>query len=125
MIKQTLKVQDYEVWTHLGCTTEEQKFTQPVNFSVEIHFHKNGDAVNTDKLKDAVDYVIIMKAIKEVAEKKPYHLIEHLCFDVSVSLADVLKALWVQGTLFVHVHKVRVPVENLRGGVVFTCETTL
>ena len=125
MIKQTLKIQDYEVWTRLGCTVEEQKFVQPVHFSVEIEFHKNGDAVNTDRLKDAVDYVVLTKAIKQVAEQKAYHLIEHLCFDISLKLADVLKELWIQGTLKVHVHKIRVPVENLRGGVVFTCETTL
>ena len=121
MIHQFLKMQDYEVWVHLGCTKEEQRFTQPVHFSLDIKFHKNLDAVNTDQLKDAVDYVTLAAHIKEVAEKKPYHLVEHLCYEVTLKLSDFLKGQLIQGELAVHVHKLRVPVENLRNGVIFTC----
>ncbi len=125
MIKQTLKIKDHQVWTHLGCTTEEQKFTQPVSFTVEIKLHKNLEGANSDQLQDTIDYVMLTDAIKKVAEVKAYHLIEHLCFEVSLKLADILKQIWIQGTLIVQVHKLRVPVENLMGGVVFTCETIL
>ncbi len=125
MIQQFLKLQDYEVWVHLGCTSEEQKFTQPVHFSIDLRFHKNLEAVNTDDLKDAVDYVTLASIIKAVAEKKKYHLIEHLCYEALLKVADFLKEKLVQGEVAVHVHKLRVPVENLRDGVVFTCTATL
>lgn len=125
MIKQAMKVQDYEVWVHLGCTRDEQEFTQPVHFTVEIDFHQNLKAVNTDELSDAVDYVTLMNLIKQVAHQKFYHLVEHLCYDVTLKLADFLKEKHIQGNLVVHMRKIRVPVENLRNGVVFTCSTSL
>lgn len=125
MITQSLKVQDYEVWVHLGCTSDEQQFTQPVHFTVEIFFLQNLQAVSTDELKDAVDYVVLTNLMKQVALQKYYHLVEHLCYDVTLKLSDFLKEKGVQGKLSVHLRKIRVPVENLRSGVVFTCETSL
>lgn len=125
MIKQSMKVQDFEVWVHLGCTRDEQEFTQPVHFTVAIDFHQSLKAVNSDDLKDTVDYVVITNLIKQVAHQKFYHLVEHLCYDVTLKLADFLKEKHIQGNLAVHMRKIRVPVENLRNGVVFTCETNL
>lgn len=120
-----MKVQDYEVWVHLGCTSDEQKFTQPVHFTIEIDFHQNLKAVNSDDLEDAIDYVMLMELTKQIGQQKFYHLIEHLCYDVILRLADFLKEKHIQGNLVVHVRKIRVPVENLRNGVVFTCSTSL
>jgi dihydroneopterin aldolase len=125
VIHQNMKVQDYEVWVHLGCTSDEQRFTQPVHFSVEIDFQKPMQAVNTDQLSDAIDYVTLTEIIKEVADHKFYHLVEHLCYDVTVKISDFLKGKLVRGQLKVHMHKIRVPVENLRNGVIFTCSTSL
>jgi dihydroneopterin aldolase len=125
MIKQALKIQNYKISVHLGYTLEKQKYTQPVHFSLELRFHQNLDACNTDQLQDAVDYVSLMQIIKQVGQNKPYHLIEHLCYEVLIKISDFLKQKYVHGDLAVHVHKIRVPVENLRNGVVFTCEATL
>ena len=118
-------MQDFEVWVHLGCTSDEQRFTQPVHFSLDIKFHKNLEAVYTDELKDAIDYVSLADLIKQVAEKKHYHLVEHLCHEVTIRLSSFLTEKLVQGELAVHVHKIRVPVENIRNGVIFTCITTV
>ncbi len=125
MISQFLKIQDFEVWVHLGCTTDEQRFTQPVLFSLDIDFRKNLEAVNTDRIEDAIDYVALTTIIKQVAEAKSYHLVEHLCYEVTLKISDFLKEKLVQGTVALHVHKLRVPVENLRNGVIFTCTATL
>jgi len=125
VIKQAMKVEDYEVWVHLGCTRDEQEFTQPVHFTVEIDFHQSLKAVNTDQLTDTVDYVVITNLIKQISHQKFYHLVEHLCYDVTLKLADFLKEKHIQGNLVVHMRKIRVPVENLRSGVVFTCSTSL
>ena len=125
MINQHLKMQDFEVWVHLGCTTDEQRFTQPVHFSLDIDFRKNLEAVNTDRIEDAIDYVELAAIVKRVAVAKAYHLVEHLCYEVTLQISDFLKEKLVQGVVAVHVHKLRVPVENLRNGVIFTCTATL
>ncbi|MBC7742847.1 MAG: dihydroneopterin aldolase [Bdellovibrionaceae bacterium] len=124
-IKQTLRIQDYEVWVHLGCTADEQAFTQPVHFTVELHFNQNVLGGQTDQLTDAIDYVELMALIKAQAMKGPFHLIERLNELVFNNLYQFLKLQKVTGTLKVEIKKIRVPVENLRNGVVFKCEATL
>jgi len=125
MFKQSMKIQDYEVWVHLGCSDDEQTFSQPIHVSVELHFDKNVVGLETDQLRDAIDYVEVAEVIKTQAQKKKYHLVEHLCGEVIKHLFQVLKERHVKGFLTVHVKKIRVPVENLRNGVVFTCEAKL
>jgi dihydroneopterin aldolase len=125
MINQSMKIQDYEVWVHLGCSLEEQKFTQPVHVTVTLIFHQPLNGMNTDHLSDAVDYVNLTELIKEVSLRKPYNLIEHLCYEVTLKISDFLKTKLVKGQLQIDLRKIRVPVENLRNGVVYTCETTL
>ncbi len=123
--KQTLKLQDYEVWVHLGCTADEQAFTQPIHFSVEIEFDQPVVGCETDRLADSVDYVELTMLIKSQSMKGPFHLIEHLTYRVFKSLIAYLKIKQTTGRLIVQAKKIRVPVENLRHGVVFTCETIL
>lgn len=125
VLKQSLKVQDYEVWVHLGCTKDEQVFTQPVHFTVEIQFEKAVKGFDTDKLSDTIDYVELTALIKSRCMKGPFHLIEHLNEEVFSILYEFLKLKQVKGYVIVQAKKIRVPVENLRSGVVFTCEAEL
>ena len=124
-LKQTLRIQDYEVWVHLGCTKEEQAFTQPVHFTLEIQFDKNLKAGQTDHLNDAIDYVELTMLIKNQSMKGPFHLIERLNEEVFKNLYEFLKIKKITGRLTVQIKKIRVPIENLRDGVVFVCEATL
>ncbi len=125
VIKQKMHIKDFEVWVNLGCSTEEQKFTQPVHISLELNFKKNIQGTETDLLSDAVDYVMLTQIMKTRATQKPFHLIEHLCYEILLKITDHLKKQSIEGDLRLDVKKIRVPVENLRNGVVFSCETTL
>lgn len=124
-MKQTLKIKDFEVWVHLGCAVEEQKHSQPVEFTLNIEFSKNLKGYQTDSLHDAVDYVRLTEIMKSVASKKNYKLIEHLNHEVFVALIADIKTKDVSGEIALTIRKVRVPVENLRSGVEFTCQQTL
>lgn len=124
-IKQAMKIQNYEVWVSLGCTKEEQKFTQPVNVSVFIDFIDNLNGCYSDLLTEAVDYVSVTQAIKQIALNKSYHLIEHLCHEIILQLIQDLKKQNIKCRLKVDMQKLRVPVENLKDGVIFSCETIL
>lgn len=124
-MKQTLKIKDFEVWVHLGCAVEEQKHSQPVEFTLNIEFSKNLEGCRTDSLHDAVDYVRLTEVMKTVASQKNYKLIEHLNYEVFTALIADIKTKDVSGEIALTIRKIRVPVENLRSGVEFTCQQTL
>lgn len=124
-MKQTLKIKDFEVWVHLGCAIEEQKHSQPVQFTLNIEFAKNLNGFKTDSLHDAVDYVRLTEIMKTVATVKNYKLIEHLNYEVFTALIADIKTKDVSGEIELTIRKIRVPVENLRSGVEFTCQQTL
>ena len=124
-IKQTLKINQFEVWVHLGCSDEERKHTQPVHFTLQIKFIKNLTGSQTDQLADAVDYVQLTETIKSVAMSKPYQLIEHLNQQVFNALIKDLKIKNTTAEIELTIRKIRVPVENLTNGVEFTCQQML
>lgn len=123
--KQTLRINQFEVWVHLGCSAEEQKHTQPVHFTLEIKFLKNLPGSQTDLLVDAVDYVELTESMKSVALAKHYRLIEHLNQEVFNALINVLKKKKFTAEIELTIKKIRVPVENLTNGVEFTCQQML
>ena len=124
-MKQTLKINDYEVWVHLGCLTEEQKHAQPVHFTLELKYLKNLTGTHTDNLADTTDYVHLVEIIKKTAQKKNYHLIEHLNHEVFIELISELKKNKASVEAQLTIRKIRVPVENLKNGVEFSCQMTL
>lgn len=124
-MKQRLLVQDFEVWVNLGCDTEEQKFTQPVHFNLEIDFTSPVLGCQTDNLEDAIDYVKITSILKMISTEKNFSLIEHLNHRAFSGVVEYLKSKKVNAEIKLSVKKIRVPVDNLRNGVVFSCETKL
>ncbi len=120
-----LYIKDFEVTVHLGCSAEEQTHGQPVRFSFEINYQTDVKGCVTDQLQDATDYVKLAELIKSVAQNKKYHLIEHLNQCVLKTLSQDLAGSGLKAKLKLSVHKLRVPVENLQGGVFFTCETSI
>lgn len=124
-MKCRLLVQDFEVSVHLGCSAEEQKYSQPVRFNFEIDYQSEIKGRLSDRLEEATDYVQLTSLIKSEAQKKNYQLIEHLNHQVFEVLIQYLKGQSLKGDLKLSVHKLRVPVENLRGGVIFTCQTSI
>jgi dihydroneopterin aldolase len=124
-MKQKMLIQDYEVWVNLGCSTEEQKHTQPVHFNLEINFDDQVLGCKTDQLNDAIDYVKLTSILKVISTEKAFHLIEHLNHQAFLGVIEYLKAKDLKGEIKLSVKKIRVPVENLKSGVVFSCEIKL
>ncbi|MEK6627778.1 MAG: dihydroneopterin aldolase [Bdellovibrionota bacterium] len=125
VIRQQLRIQDFEVWVHLGCTLEEQKHTQPVHYNFEINFGNPVIGCQTDQLTDAIDYVKITSILKMISTEKSFHLIEHLNQQAFNGVAEYLKSRNLKAEVKLSVKKIRVPVENLKDGVVFSCEAKL
>ena len=121
----SMTVQDYEVWLRLGCAKEEQAYVQPVHFTLQLEYDELVKGAATDDLQDATDYVAITEIMKNTSQSKAYHLIEHLNEAVLSGLIQYLKSKYFKGHIKLSVKKIRVPVENLRNGVVFTCATRL
>jgi 7,8-dihydroneopterin aldolase/epimerase/oxygenase len=124
-MKQKMLIQDYEVWVNLGCSAEEQKHTQPVHFNLEINFDKPVLGCTSDHLNDAIDYVKVTSILKVISTEKPFHLIEHLNHQAFSGVIEYLKTKDLKGEVRLSVKKIRVPVENLNNGVVFSCEIKL
>lgn len=121
----SIHIQDYEVWVSLGCAKEEQTYSQPVHFNLSLEYDELVKGAVTDDLQDATDYVAITDIMKKVGQSKPYHLIEHLNEMVLAGVTQYLKSKYFKGHIKLSIKKIRVPVENLRNGVVFTCATRL
>ena len=124
-MKHQMHIQDFEVWVHLGCSVEEQKHVQPIHYSVDINFENPLQACQTDLLEDTVDYVKITSILKMISTEKTFHLIEHLNHQAFTGVVEYLKSKNLKAEVKLSVKKIRVPVDNLRNGVVFTCETKL
>lgn len=121
----SIHIQDYEVWVSLGCAKEEQTYSQPVHFNLSLEYDELVKGAATDDLQDATDYVAITDIMKQVAQSKSFHLIEHLNEMVLNGIIQYLKSKYFKGHVKLSIKKIRVPVENLRNGVVFTCATRL
>jgi dihydroneopterin aldolase len=125
MIEQKLKIQDYEVSVNLGCSDKEQKYLQHVRFTLEIQYLKNVKGALTDNLHEATDYSALTEIIKKIAKQKKYHLIEHLNYQVFEALLAFLRGQNVSGQIELSIHKINVPIENLKNGAVFSCSTKI
>ena len=120
-MKHLLQIQDYEIWVNLGCLADEQANKQPVHVSLILEFTALVKGAASDELQDTTDYVFLTKMIAEVASAKPYKLIEHLNDSIMNAILHDLRSTYFKGKVRLSVKKIRVPVENLRNGVVFEC----
>lgn len=122
-MKQTLKINTYEVWVSIGATKEEQSFLQPIHFDITLHFDKPVKGSASDVLDDTINYAALASHVKQVATARPYVLIENLCFMTHQHISQWLKSFGYTGDLTTEATKVRPPVASLQGGVTFTCQS--
>lgn len=118
-------IQDFEVDVNLGCDEAEQRHSQPVHFNLEINFENPVLGSQTDCLDDTIDYVKITSILKMISTEKAFNLIEHLNYQVFSGVLEYLKSKNIKAEVRLSVKKLKVPIENLRNGVVFLCEAKL
>ena len=116
-----LKISDFRLWLHLGCSDEEKHHVQCISFDISINFTRNPNAMLSDKLEDAICYSDATKLIKDNISSKRYNLIESLAFDVHRILADNFnKDEFKDISISVTVNKLSPPVPDIHGSVSFT-----
>lgn len=114
-----LSIRRLHTWVRLGCSAEERSVPQEVEVDLEISFPAVPDGVRTDRLEDTICYGDVCADITEASRAGEFALIEKLAGDVMKRIRDRVGRGY---GLKLSIHKLRPPIDNLRGGVVFILE---
>jgi dihydroneopterin aldolase len=106
----TVEVRDLRVLGRHGVHEEERERGQDFLFDVELEVGERGAS---DRLEDAVDYVGVARAVREVSDARPYALLEAL----ASAVADELERRFSPERLRVRVRKPEVRPAGLEGTV--------
>jgi 7,8-dihydroneopterin aldolase/epimerase/oxygenase len=106
----TVEVHDLRVFGRHGVHAEERERGQDFVFDVELEVGERGA---NDRLEDAVDYVEVAGAVKDVSDSRQFALLEAL----AAAVADELEARFSPERLHVRVRKPEVRPAGLEGSV--------
>ncbi len=81
----TLAIHGLAVECRLGVFEWEQQTPQPVRIDLELEIDA-ARAAQRDDVHDAIDYAALVSAVKQLAESKPYRLMETLAEDVASTI---------------------------------------
>jgi 7,8-dihydroneopterin aldolase/epimerase/oxygenase len=109
----TVDVRDLRVFGRHGVHEDERERGQDFVFDVELEVGERG---TSDRLEDAVDYVEVARAVKEVSDSRQFALLEALVSAV----ADELERRFSPEHLRVRVRKPEVRPAGLEGTVAAT-----
>ena len=80
----TVELRGLRVFAHHGVHADEKEHGQEFVFDVELDVGERGAS---DRLEDAVDYRLVVEAVREVNEKR-FDLLEALASTVAETLID-------------------------------------
>ena len=109
----TVEIRDLRLFGHHGVHEDERERGQEFLFDVELGVGARG---TTDRLEEAVDYVAVAQAVREVSDANQYALLEAL----AAAVADELERRFSPGRLRVTVRKPEVRPAGLEGTVAVT-----
>ena len=109
----TVEVRDLRVFGRHGVHEEERERGQDFVFDVELDVGERG---TSDRLEDAVDYVLVARAVQEVSDAQGYSLLEAL----ATAVADELERRFSPERVRVRVRKPEVRPAGLEGTVAAT-----
>jgi dihydroneopterin aldolase len=109
----TVEVHDLRVFGRHGVHEEERERGQDFLFDVELEVGERG---TSDRLEDAVDYVAVARAVREVSDAKRYALLEAL----ASAVAEELERRFSPERVQVRVRKPEVQPAGLEGTVAVT-----
>lgn len=109
----TVEVRDLRVFGHHGVHEDERERGQDFVFDVELDVGARG---TNDRLEDAVDYVEVARAVRDVSDGKQYALLEAL----AAAVADELELRFSPDRVRVTVRKPEVRPAGLDGTVAVT-----
>ena len=106
----TVEVRDLRISGHHGVHEDERERGQDFLFDVELEVGERG---TSDRLEDAVDYVEVARAVREVSDGRQYVLLEAL----ASAVADELERRFSPERIRVRVRKPEVRPAGLEGTV--------
>lgn len=115
-----LEIRSFRSWVRLGCSVEERAFPQEVELSLVLAFRAVPEGTRSDLLADTLCYAEICQDMDATCRAGEYALVERLA---EALIGKVRQRVGDRAGLDLRVHKLRPPIEGLRGGVVFRlCE---
>ena len=113
-----LEIKSFCVPVHIGNTQEEQKKPQDIQFDIKIGFSSPPNGEQNDILADTICYNKICETIRSVTTNKKFSLIEKLAGDILKELKQYISS---EFRIQVCAQKLQAPVQDLNGGVSYTC----
>lgn len=89
--KVTLTIQQIALDVVLGVYAEERQKPQQVMVDIDFAFQQPPKGCQTDALQDTICYVEISQLLQTECDKKDYHLVEHLVWQLSEVLVRYMK----------------------------------
>ena len=86
----TLTIHGLTAVCRIGVYDWEQKQPQAISIDLELPVDA-GRAAGEDQLEDAVDYARLVATVKQLAEGRPYRLIETLAEDIAGTILGEFK----------------------------------
>jgi 7,8-dihydroneopterin aldolase/epimerase/oxygenase len=109
----TVEVRDLRVFGRHGVHDDERERGQDFVFDVELEVGERG---KSDRLEDAVDYVAVARAVREVSDERQFALLEAL----ASAVAGELERRFAPERIRVRVRKPEVRPAGLEGTVAAT-----
>jgi 7,8-dihydroneopterin aldolase/epimerase/oxygenase len=106
----TVEVRDLRLLGRHGVHEEERRHGQDFLFDVELDVGERG---TSDRIEEAVDYVEVARAVREVSDSHTYALLEAL----ASAVADELERRFSPERVRVRVRKPEVRPADLEGAV--------
>ena len=90
-----LILQDIEASCRLGVYEWEQASPQPVWIDLELAIDA-AKAAASDAVSEAVDYAKLVAAVRELAQRQPYHLLETVAEAIGSLILTRFNTSWVR-----------------------------
>ena len=112
-MQHALRIEDYTVPVRLGCGEPEREVPQEVRFTVEVRFDAAPPGAVSDRIEETVCYADLCDALKRLCQDREFRLIERLALQAYQVVRELVSSA---DQVALRIHKVRPPIENLRGG---------
>lgn len=86
---------DFKIKTLVGIYPWERKVAQTIQLDLEIAL-PDQRACNSDNIKDAIDYALIVQCVQEILKHKHFSLLEALAEHIAQMLMSKFKSPWVK-----------------------------
>ena len=110
-MKTKIILKDLSVRVHLGVSPKEQQKLQEVRWTIQFTFSTS----HQSKLS-YICYNAVSQKVIQLSQKKTYKLVEDMVQDCHKMLKKEFPQIQ---SLHIHLHKVKPPIQHLKGGVIF------